>query len=190
MSLVGAAAGALTGNIGLWVAGGLLAAGVTAFGVQTYRLNDAEADAAQARAAYATREADLERMAREAEQREREREHAWAQRQQEITDVTTKRLQAADAAASAADAAARGLRDRAQAVAAAGRRACPSAALAAGGAAAADPIGMLADVLGRADARAGFLAAEADRRRERALACEAAYEVIRDKQSQAAAGAP
>ncbi len=49
-----------------------------------------------------------------------------------------------------------------------------------------DPIGVLADVFGRADRRAGELAAIADERRIRGLTCEAAY----DKARQALNGAP
>ena len=87
---------------------------------------------------------------------------------------------AAESAASAAVASAASLRDRIAATAAAGRRTCTNPALARGGQAAPDSIGVLAELLGKLDDRAGFLAAEADRRRLRGLACEDSYEALRN----------
>lgn len=179
MSLIGDAAGALTGNVGLYVAGALVAVGVSAFGVQTWRLHSAEAEAATERAAYATRETELTQRALAAEKTQREIEQQRAKDLQEIAHVAEIKIAAADAAASTAAASAASLRDRAQALAAAGRRACGNPATAGRGAAASDPIGLLADVLGRADARAGVLAATADRARIAGLACEQAYDSLR-----------
>lgn len=169
------------GSTGLWVAGGAAAIALSAIGVQTYRLGDAEKDLAEARAEWAAKEADLSRRALEAEQRERQKEQDWARLQKEIRDATIDRLSEADAAASAADAAARGLRERVQALAAAGRRTCGHPAAAGRGASAPDQIGVLADVLGRADAAAGVLAAEADRRRAAGIACEQSYDALTAK---------
>lgn len=182
--MIGRILGWFVGSTGAYIAGGLLLAGVLAWGTQTWRLHTAQTDLSTERAASATREADLQRRATEAEAHERSIEQRTAERLQGITDETTKKLAAADAAASAANASALSLRDRVAALASAGRRACGRPAASAAGSSAPDPLGMLADVLGRADARAGLLAAEADRRRERALACEAAYEVVRDRQAQ------
>lgn len=179
MNLLLLVAGKLTGNVGLYVAAGLLALGLSAFGVQTWRLHSAETDAATARSRYAEQEALLSARALEAEQREREKEKDWAKRQQEITDATNQKLAAAAAAASAADASASSLRDRVATLARAGRRACGDTSIASRGAAAPDAIGVLADVLGRADARAGLLASVADQRGVRGEACERAYESLR-----------
>lgn len=74
----------------------------------------------------------------------------------------------------AADAASRDLRVRLAGAVAAAR-----AASAAGGEAAGDPIGVLADVLGRADERAGVLAGYADQTRAAGLACERSYEALK-----------
>lgn len=52
------------------------------------------------------------------------------------------------------------------------------AASAAGGPPAGDPIGVFADVLSRADERAGVLAAYADRARAAGSACERAYDAL------------
>ncbi|MFG0659304.1 DUF2514 family protein [Delftia sp. WSY_13] len=56
-----------------------------------------------------------------------------------------------------------------------------SAATAAEREATADAIGVLADVLGRADERAGILAAAADQARARGAACERAYDTVADR---------
>lgn len=179
MSLLGAAAGTLTGNVGLYVVGGLVLAGAAAVGTQTWRLHSAEAEFAEARAAWSAAEADLSRRALEAEHREREKEQAWSKRFEEIDRGTTEKLAAASAAASAADLSARSVRDRAQALAARGRRACSNPAAPGFSASAPDALDVFADVLGRADARAGVLAATADRARIAGLACEAAYDELR-----------
>lgn len=68
------------------------------------------------------------------------------------------------------------LRKRIAALVASGR-----AAPAGGGDAAGDPIGVLADVLGRADERSGIVADYADRARVAGLACQRAYEALTPK---------
>lgn len=60
----------------------------------------------------------------------------------------------------------------------AGAVAAARAASAAGGETAGDPIGVLADVLGRADERAGVLAGYADEARTAGLACERSYDAL------------
>jgi hypothetical protein len=74
----------------------------------------------------------------------------------------------------AADAAGRDLRVRLGAAVAAAR-----AAAAAGSAPAGDPIGVLADVLVRADDRAAVLADFADRSRAAGLACERSFDALK-----------
>lgn len=89
-------------------------------------------------------------------------------------DAQTK-LDAAGVALSAANAASDGLRGRVAALLAAarGRATTPANSAAAG-----DPLGVLADVLDRADQRAGVLADYADRSRIAGLACEASYQAL------------
>jgi hypothetical protein len=178
MSILGILGG---GTTGLWVIGGAAALAVSAIGVQTWRLHETEGDLAQERAVWAAKEADLSQRALEAEQRERAKEQAWAKRSEEITNVTTEKLAAAESAASAAVASAAGLRERAQALAAAGRRSCRNPAAAGGGASAPDALGMFADVLGKLDARASLLAELADKRGIRGEACERFVESLRDR---------
>lgn len=184
MSLIGDAAGALTGNIGLYALAGAIAIGTGAWGYERVQRADSDSALAEERAASAMRETELTNRALAAEQRERAIEQARAKALQEITDATNAKIAAADAAASAADVSARSLRDRVQALAAAGRRACGNPAVAGGSTATPDPIGVLADVLGRADKRAGLLALEADKRRIRAIACEDAFEALRTRYPQ------
>lgn len=97
--------------------------------------------------------------------------------QEEITREAT--LQAERNAADAASAldAARRLRGRLAAIVAGAAASNPAAA--AGCTTAGDPIGVLADVLGRADARAGILASYADAARAAGAACERAYDSLR-----------
>ncbi len=179
MSLLGDAAGALTGNVGLYVVGGLILAGAAAVGTQTWRLHSLETDFAEARAGWAQRETDLAQQVADAEHRERAKEQAWNARQQEIVDVANQKVAAADSAASAAVSARDRLLDRVQAAAAAARRSRANPSAPSDGQAAPDAIGVLADVLGRADAAAGFMAAVADQRGIRGEACERAYESLR-----------
>lgn len=71
------------------------------------------------------------------------------------------------------------VRDAAATAAARARAQCADQAAADLGTPAGDPIGVLADVLGRADARAGELADLADRRYIAGLACEREYDAAR-----------
>ena len=120
-------------------------------------------------AAEAKRLADVE-AARAEEQRR-------TQDQGRIANSATKQAHAPRADAPAANTAADGLRARvAQLVAAA--RAPRHSATAGASAAAGDPLDVLANVLTRADRRAGDLAAYADSVRVAGTACERAYDSL------------
>ncbi|WP_059413456.1 DUF2514 family protein [Cupriavidus basilensis] len=99
--------------------------------------------------------------------------------QTEIANAATKEMVGARADAAAANDAAGRLRQRVAELLATGRAAGNPAAASAGPAAG-DPIGMLADVLGRADQRAGLLAEYADSARVAGQACERAYDALID----------
>lgn len=88
-----------------------------------------------------------------------------------------KQLQAAQAGARAADAARRELLARVTALANAARRPDDSGAVAAGPPTS-DPVVLLADVLGRADQRAGDLAQYADAARIAGQKCERDYDAL------------
>lgn len=97
--------------------------------------------------------------------------------QTEIANVATKDAETARGDARAAGAAAEQLRGRVAQLLAASRAAGNPAA-AGGGSPTDDPIGMLADVLGRADQRAGILAEYADAARIAGQACERSYDAL------------
>ena len=97
--------------------------------------------------------------------------------QSEIADAATKTAEAARADARSASDAADRLRLRVAELLAAGRTAKDSNP-ANGSAATPDPIGMLADVLDRADKRAGVLAAYADQARIAGQACVDSYQAL------------
>ncbi len=97
-----------------------------------------------------------------------------------IADDTRSKLDAAQADAATARAAAAGLR---QQLADYRQRTRCNTATAGGGAPAEDPLYLLSDLLSRADERAGELAEFADRAHIAGRACEAAYDSLRVKSS-------
>ena len=84
----------------------------------------------------------------------------------------------AEADAAAADAAADSLREQAKRLAARASQCTSHPTATQSGKATTEPGVVLADVLGRADARAGELAAAYDRSRAAGLACERAYDAL------------
>ncbi|WP_205191608.1 DUF2514 family protein [Burkholderia sp. LMG 13014] len=104
----------------------------------------------------------------------RTEEHRRSAAQQEIAENASKDRDQARADAAAAASAADGLRKQvAVYVERARNPAAPAGSTPAG-----DPIGMLADVLGRADQRAGELAEYADRARIAGQQCERDYDTL------------
>ncbi|WP_279475261.1 DUF2514 domain-containing protein [Aeromonas veronii] len=96
-----------------------------------------------------------------------------------VRDDAEKQIAMAESDALAARDAADGVLEQAKRLAARAGK-CPSNPSATqSGAPAAEPSVVLADVLGRADARAGELAAAYDRSRAAGLACERAYDALR-----------
>ncbi|WP_115678399.1 DUF2514 family protein [Cupriavidus neocaledonicus] len=153
------------------LAGGIFSAGWVAngwrLGGQLQQLQAAKAKEREGQAgalAAASEAARAEEQRRTAEQRG-------------IANAAAKERDQALADARAAGAVAEQLRVRAAQLAAAARAAGHSAA-AGGGAATGDPLDVLTDVLGRADARAGELAEYADRARVAGLACERSYDAL------------
>lgn len=96
------------------------------------------------------------------------------ERQQEAMNHANDQLEDARRDAATAGGAADRLRNRVADLAKRAAASCPSPP-------AGDPIGVLADVLARADARAGVLAEYADRARIAGLACESAYQAVRNQ---------
>ncbi len=153
------------------LAAGLFAAGWTANGWR----KDAEiagmnADLARERGRQALAQVKAVDDARIEEQRR-------AAAQMEIANAAKRDADAARADARDAGAATDRLRVRVNELLAAARASKDSAAFA-GGPAAGDPLGVLADVLERADRRAGILAEYADAARIAGQACERAYDAL------------
>jgi hypothetical protein len=156
----------LLANWKLAVMAGLLAL----LGLQTVRIAELKEDAAEKHAA------DLETrlLADRAQRTEEQRRTAAAA--QEAQDAQTRIASLEDdlrLARTASD----GVRDAANGAGIRARaRACSAAP--SPGKPGEDPIGLLVDVLGRADQRAGELAEYADRLRIAGIACERTYEAL------------
>lgn len=171
----------LTGRLGryLWpllaVAAALLSASLV---VQTHRVASAKAATLKVAQQCAADKADAQAQALRQTTAYRAEETRRLVAQQEIADDLAQKLARARADADIADAAAGRLQQRIGALVAAARAAAQHPAAAGAGAPADDAIGLLADVLGRADAAAGELAAIADQRGAAGQACQLAYDSL------------
>jgi hypothetical protein len=132
----------------------------------------------EVRAEWATERAAQHAAALAASQRNAAETARRLAAQKEVSDAYERDLAAARRDAAGAAVAAGRLRDQLAAFAAAHRGAAGHPAPAGSGPPAGDPIGVLADVLGRADERAGILAVHADAARAAGLACERAYDAL------------
>ena len=135
----------------------------------------AGAAAVQGKFDAAAKAAEEKRLADE--QAARAEEQRRINQQAEIANEATKQADAARVDAAAANVAADGLRARVAQLVAISRAARNSTA-ARSSAPAGDPLDVLADVLTRADKRAGDLAAYADAARIAGTACEHAYDSL------------
>lgn len=160
-----------------WVMPALLAAGVAAVALWHYsEIREAEA------AVYAKWGASNAKRLEEANQTERDHRAEEKRRSVAQQGVIDEAIQARELAlrdAARADAAAGQLQQRIAATAARARQAACHPAALVDGAPADDPIGVLADVLGRADARAGVLAEFADQAHIAGTACERQYDALK-----------
>jgi len=158
-----------------WLAGAALAIALLgalyAFGERRYA-----AGAAGVQSQWAAERARQTAEALKASEAARAEEQRRAAAQQEVQRDAQLQVDQARADAAAARAAGGRLRDQ---LAAFRRAAGSNTAAPAGGAAAGDPLGVLADVLERADERAGDLAAYADAARIAGAACERSYDALR-----------
>lgn len=135
----------------------------------------------QAQHAQLVAAAEQLRAQTEANRRKAEQElrHAQDAHAQEVAALRVDLDRARDRAAVES----RRVRDAAASAAGRARAQCANPVAADLGTPAGDPIGVLADVLGRADERAGLLADLADRRYIAGRACEREYERAREKLS-------
>lgn len=152
----------------------LLIGAVGGWKVQGWRMSgqvqQLRADQAKEREGQATALAAASETARAEEQRR-------TAEQRGIANAAAKERDQAQADARIAGAVAEQLRERVAQLASVARTACDPAT-SGGGSAAGDPLDVLTDVLGRADARAGELAEFADRARIAGRACERAYDAL------------
>lgn len=162
----------------LWVLGlGLVAALATA-GIERTRAAGARADAADARRELADYRATTAESGRLAERAQRTQEQIWRTRVDGVIQDGQQQIAAARADADAAGRAARGLHQQLAAFRAAVRAASTAPTVAEGGTPASDPLDLLADLFGRADARAGDLARIADERGTAGAICERHVEAV------------
>jgi ATPase subunit of ABC transporter with duplicated ATPase domains len=165
-----------------WAVLAAIAAALALAGWQTYRLSEERGAHAVTRAEFAEYREKSEAASRLAEQKNRDTEQELNDAQARINQQAQQLLdaQGGKARADRERNAAERMRDAAAAAATAARAQCSAVATPGYGTPGPDPIGVLADVLRRADARAGELAGIADDRRVRGLACEAFYDAARD----------
>lgn len=154
---------------------GAALAGLAAWNIQGWRL---AAEVERVNANHAAYVAAIEQDARKAIEQQRHAEARAAEEVERIARESHEALERSRADADAARTAADGLRRQLAAYLAAARAGAAHPGPAAPGAPAGDPIGVLADVLERADRRAGVLAEFADRAHAAGIACERAYDAL------------
>ena len=145
---------------------------------QTVRLHTAQLDAANARTATAGTLRTIADLTAKAAQAVRTQETQWAQAQEKNARETATQLTAARVDADGARRAGDRLQQRVAALVAAARAAAAHPGAQPAVASAGDPIGVLADVFSRADARAGVLADYADAARIAGAGCERDYDAL------------
>lgn len=155
-----------------------LAAALAGMGVQSYRLMAEQRDHSDSRSAFDQERAKAAQTAHAQSEQNRKLEGDLREAQATNTALVQSLEDALDGARGAADRSAVGLRNSTAAAAARARSGCKAATPVGEGPAAGDPIGVLADVLGRADARAQFLGDLADRRGIAGAACELEYDAV------------
>lgn len=162
----------------LWALGVGLAAALATAGIERTRAAGARADASTARRELADYRATVAEAGRLAERAARTQEQTWRDRVDGVTRDGQAQVAAARDAAGRAGDAERRLRDEVAAYRAAIRAAGQAPPAAEGSPAASDPLDLLADLFGRADARAGELARIADERGAAGTTCERAGDAL------------
>ena len=163
-----------------WVYAILLAGALAAAGVAQTRFLNERTNHAIAVSVFESRVADAEAATRAQSEKNRATEQELRNAQDQNAQQAEALLAAVDYAVTVDRVASQRLRDAAEDLAAVARSRCAASPAVSGSEAGDDPIGVLADVLGRADRRAGELAAIADESRIRGLTCEAEYSRARE----------
>lgn len=155
-----------------------LLGGTAAAGYQYVLLSAERAAHSKSKADHATEVANSKQAALDQSEAFRKKEQELRDAQVAHTAVVLALQADLDRAHRAAERASAGVQHAADAAAAEARRRCTAATLVDLREAAGDPIGVLADVLGRADRRAGILADLADRRGLAGRSCEREYDTL------------
>ncbi|WP_368222733.1 DUF2514 family protein [Aeromonas sp. s4] len=161
-----------------FLAGALVIAALVGGGVALYRSGHAAGEEGERKTWQAKWNKEATRLATaraKAEQKAREEELRRQSEIDEVRDHAQEQIAQAQTDAAAADLESGRLREQARRLAARASQCAGSSSAALGGQAAGQPAVVLADLLSRADERAGELAAAYDRARASGLACERAY---------------
>lgn len=158
--------------------------------VQTARLHTAQLDAANTRTKNAQTLAHIADLTAKALRAVRAQEARWAADQERNAHETATKIEAANADAANARRASGRLQQRIDALVATARRSAANPGTEPAVAPTGDPIGVLADVLGRADQRAGILAEYADKARIAGQSCERDYDALTQPPRPAAGSTP
>ena len=156
----------------------LAAAVLGALGMQYVTIQHLRAGLAEQKATMSQERANAAFAVVKRHERYREEEHRRAAAQQEALDAAEHNAAQARADLVIADAAAGRLRDRIATLVAAAREAASHPQAGQPGAPAADPAGLLADVLGRCITRVRVLASIADERGTAGQLCERSYDAL------------
>lgn len=165
----------------LWLLGLGLVAALGVAGLERTRAAGARADASAAQRDLADYRATVAEAGRLAERAARTQEQTWRDRVDGVTRDGQVQAVAARAAADRAGVAERKLRDETAAYRGAVRAAGQAPTAPEGSPAAADPLDLLADLFGRADARAGELARIADERGIAGTTCERSADAMTEE---------
>lgn len=157
-----------------------LAASLAGLGVQSYRLKAEQADHANTKSEFSDYRGKATSQALELSEKNRATEQELANAYAANEALAKQALDAILSAAATEQLAHRRVQDAARDAADAARTRCAAATTPGYSTPGPDPIGVLADVLGRADSRAGELAAVAQGSRIRGLNCEANYDAARE----------
>jgi len=161
-----------------WIAAGAIAGAVALAGVQTVRLANERTAHATSKQEFADARTESARLTAQAETEQREK---FERRIKGKDDAINQAQKLADGLRLAADRAKRAdskLRQSTAELVARAREACGRSGTGSASATADDPIGVLADVSGRIDERAGVLAEYADRARVAGQTCERQYDSL------------
>ena len=147
--------------------------------VQTNKLHNSEMSLAQAKVEHAKTLKDIAELTAKAAQAVQQQSDLWAVAQEKNANETLEKLSRANTDRNNAVLVSARLQERVSALVAEARRASQNPSIESSVEATEDPIGVLAELFGRAVSRARFLAHYADTARIAGQSCERDYEALR-----------